>query len=64
MNTHTIGVWFIHPNASKGNSCSQNPLKYTDVKTKSMIWMYEDMEGEDEGEDEDVIVDLNSPVLM
>lgn len=35
-----------------------------DVKTKSMIWMYEDMEGEDEGEDEDVIVDLNSPVLM
>lgn len=39
-------------------SCSQNPLKYMDVKVKSLIWMYEDMEGEDEGEDEDVIVEI------
>ncbi len=37
-------------------SCSQNPLKYMDVKVKSMVWMYEDME--DEGEDEDVIVEI------
>lgn len=49
----------IHQRENKYSyTYSQNPLKYMDVKTKSMIWMYEDMEGEDEGEDEDVIVEI------
>lgn len=49
----------IHQRKTKYSySCSLNPLKYINVKTNSMIWIYEDTEGENEGEDEDVIVEV------
>lgn len=61
---YTYNRCFIYSSKSikgKGNILTLapwNPLKYIDVKTKSMIWIYEDTEGEDEGEDEDVIVEV------